>query len=342
MTAALFQTVLFDTQTAMRSIEEYEYARFASSLWWSDVARVIQGDSSREIINWLLSTAMIRDSGIAGGNYTSSELVQVTAEYEPRHAGDRLTLHRDQFVDSQGKMAKDLGSKWAADIAAYMAYWPQKQTVGMLKEGTTRIGYDAKAFFATDHPLNPKKVSVGTYSNLITDDDYTITADKSPAANLDALRRVAQHVRTIKMPNGVDPRFLRVSKIIAGPAVAPFAMQATEAKYLAQFAGAGTGAGSADVTAIHAALGYGQVIQADEFTGNEYDLGAYFVVCEQAASSQLGGVVYVDREPFRINYYSESQIPELMHRNEIEWLCDGRNVMGPGHPYLIFKIQPES
>lgn len=341
MTAALFQKVLFDTQSAMRSIEEYEYARLASNLWWTKIAKTIEIDSAVEIVNFLLSTAMIQDAGLAGGNFLGSEIVQLTQAYEPQHGTGRLKLKLDQWKDSKGKMAIDLATKWAADMGAYMAYWPQKKIVEMLKANTA-VGYDSKVFFATDHPLNPKNVGAGTYSNLITDDDYTITASKGPAENLAALQRLRTHIKTIKMPNGVDPRFLRVAGILAGPSVAPYAVEATQAKFMPKVAASGAGAGSSDVTPMQGALGYGEVIEADEFTGDEYDDGAYFVICEQLASSQLGGVVYVNREPFVINYYTEAMIPQLMHANETEHLLDGRNVVGPGHPFLIFKVQPES
>jgi hypothetical protein len=343
MSAALLANVIFNTQTAMRSIMDDEYARLSADLWWSDVARVIDGDSSKEIVNWLLSTAQIRDNGIDGGNFYSSELVQLTSEYEPRHAGDRLELKLDQWKDSQGKMAVDLATKWAADIGYLSAYWPQKMAAQLLKDGETAVGYDAKAFFATDHPLNPRKVGVGTYSNLLAHADYTVTASKTTDQNLLALQKVMAHIRGIRMPNGVDPRKLRPSMLIAGPSIAPLLVEATQAKFIARgVGGAATGGGSQDVEALHSALGFGRVIMADEFVGNEYDASSYFVVCEQASSSQLGGLVFVNREPFKTNYYSEVDVPQLMRTNHTEWICDGRNVMGPGHPYLIFKIRAAS
>ena len=57
---------------------------------------------------------------------------------------------------------------------------------------------------------------------------------------------------------------------------------------------------------------------------------------------QLGGLVYVEREPFHVTYYTgegggTGVSVDLDRTDTLEWHIKGRNVADYGHPYLIFK-----
>jgi len=143
------------------------------------------------------------------------------------------------------------------------------------------------------------------------------------------------------MPNGDDPRMLRPSGILCSPKLFPRAVQLSNAKYIAQ--AAVTGGGGADVEALIGALGYGQPIMASELAGFESDT-TYFVICEQVTSSQLGGIVYLQREAFSTRYYTGrgggNGVDAILDRlDELEWHNSGRNVTAPGHPYAVFKCK---
>jgi hypothetical protein len=43
--------------------------------------------------------------------------------------------------------------------------------------------------------------------------------------------------------------------------------------------------------------------------------------------------------PFLVHYYGTQNQVELSRRQELEWHCIGRNVVAPGHPYLLFKCK---
>jgi hypothetical protein len=328
----------------MQIITENEYNRLASNLWWPKLTKVRTSTGRRDVITWLLSTAMIKDQG-KGGNILFDDLVSTYTEIENKFSGAGLELTRAQLEDTDGG-GMDLAAQWSGDIGAYMSYWPQKQVVDVLKNGhlsTSYTGYDKLAFFATNHPVNPFRTSAGTYANLLTGGasgsypgalpiDDTQTVDVA----LQNLSKLFSYIATIKMPNGEDPRFLRPMGLLLSPRMYPRAVQLTSAKFIAQ--AAGSAAGSGDVEGLIKALGFATPIMADELAGFESDT-TYFVICEQVSSSQLGAVIYTEREPYRINYFGPVDQVELSRKQKLEWHCIGRNVVSVGHPYLLIKVK---
>ena len=158
------------------------------------------------------------------------------------------------------------------------------------------------------------------------------------------------------MPNGEDPRHLRAVKILCPTRMVPRVQQLTKAKFIAQIAS--SGAGSADISAIVSNWGMAEPIEVQEFgAGYSYTMDledgggsvsgsdtTYYVLCEAVGVSMLGPMVYVDREPYRVTYYTGAgggtgQDANLDRINQFEWHCQGRNVTGYGHPYLLHKIK---
>lgn len=338
---ALTPQFILNLESRMQVLTESEYSRMSSNLWWRQVTKVRPSTGLKEIITWLLSTAQIRDMG-KGGNISYDDLVARYTEFENKVAGAGLELSRFQLEDTDGG-GMDLAGQWSTDIGAYMAYWPQKQVAYFLKNAhnLTASGgftaYDGKAFFATDHHVNGGDASNGSYSNLLSGaGTYDISTAVTTDVALANLAKVFAAAAGMKMPNGVDPRFLRPKGIICSPTLAPRVAQLTSAKVIAQ--AASSGGGGADVEALIKLLGYAPPIQADELAGFESDT-TYFVVMEQASTSQLGPIIYSDREAFKINYYGNVDQVELGRKQKLEWQCLGRNVVAPGHPYLLLKVK---
>lgn len=344
---ALTPTLLVGLEDRMSLIIEREYARMTQNLWWQNVAKVRPSTGRKEFITWLLSTAMIRDLGESAGNLSYDDLVAVYTEIENKFSGTGLEITKAQLEDTDGG-GLDLAAQWSADVGAYMAYWPQKQVAHALKNGHTAslyTGYDGKALFATDHPVNPKNVALGTFQNIFTAsgsgsypgacpiDETNATTVETALANLG---KIMGYIASIKMPNGEDPKFLRPKYLIVPPRLMPRAVQLTNAKFIAQ--AAGSGGGSADVERLINSLGIAQPIVADELAGFESDT-TFFVVCEQAAASQLGPIVYLEREAFHMDTYGPQTQAELGRRQSFEWQVHGRNAVAAGHPYLIFKCK---
>lgn len=332
---AITPQFLMDFESKMEIKTESEYARLTQNLWYQTITRTRTTGARRDLIAWLLSTAQIKSEG-KGGNIAFDDLVAVYTELEVLASGAGLKLPRFQLEDTDGQ-GMNLASQWSSDIGAYMAYWPQKQVANFLKtadQAGVFLGYDTLPFFSTSHPVNPYNVAFGTYSNLKTGFklDDSVTLDQA-LINLGALY---SDIASIKMPNGEDPRFLRPKALIVPPKMFPRVSQLIGSKFLAQAAAGG--AGTSDVEPFIKALGYSMPVQADELAGFESDT-TYFVACETIATSQLGAVLYTEREPFHINYYGVQQQAELDRRDELEWHCKGRNAVSPGHPYLLLKCK---
>ena len=336
---ALTPQFLFDFESNMRIITENEYARLASNLWYSDCTKKITTASKREMVTWLLSTATIRDQG-QGGNISFEDLVAKYTDYTVSFAGTGLRLNRSQFEDLDGNGIQ-LATEWSSQVGAQAAYWPQKLIANLLKNGHSagQLAYDGQIFFSTSHPVNPFQSGAGTFSNLLSSVpvDTSVTVDVA----LTNLSSIYSSICSIKMPNGVDPRMLRPKKILCSPKLFPRMVQLTNAKTIAQ--AAASGGGGADVEALIKSLGFAQPVQCDELAGFESDT-TFFVVADQVSSSQLGALVYVDREPFKVNYYTGqgggTGVDAILDRaNELEWHTSGRNTAGYGHPFLIFKCK---
>jgi hypothetical protein len=352
---------LFDFESNMRAITEDEYGRMVGSgLWWKKIARTLPSQSKKERIAWLLSTAMIQYNGRKGGNIQFDELVSTSTEYESLNAGTGLKLDKNQLTDLDGN-GIDASAKWSSDIGAYMAYWPQKQTAKLILNGETGLAYDGQPFFSSAHPYNPFNAALGTFKNVFTGGASgaypgacPIDDSVSVEVALNNLAKAIAYIETIKMPNGEDPRFLKVVGIACPPRMAPRVQQLTNAKFIAQ--AASSGGGSGDVEAMIKNWGMAEPIKVTEFGANfTYPLEdgtsvtgsdtTYYLICQELSSTQLGGVVYVEREAFQITYYTGSNgstgIDAYLDRaREFEWHCQGRNVAAYGHPYTLFKCKP--
>ncbi len=352
--AALTPEFLFDFESNMQAITENEFARIASRLWWSRFMKMRPSSSKKELVAWLLSTARIEDMGKLGGQMIFEDMISQYTTYENKFAGVGLKMRRAQIEDLDGN-GLDVAGKWSADVGSKMAYWPQEQLVSLIKNGSTsgNNSYDGVTFFNTAHLVNGKNGDKGTFANVFTgaaastpstdpnDAGYPgatiIDASVSVDAALANLTKAIAYIKSIRMPDGVTPRFLNPTAIIAPPALQSRVVQLTNAKFLAQAATSGGGAG--DVEAVIQSFGFSQPIIADELAGADT---TFYIGCEEMATTQLGAFVYVDREPFRINYYTGqgggTGVDAVLNRaDELEWHCKGRNVAGYGHPYLFFK-----
>lgn len=339
---AITPEFMFDFESNMQAITENEYARLVQNLFWQKITKVRPSGSRREIIAWLLSTAQIYDQG-KGGNVRFDDLVSVVTQFESNNAGTGLRLDKNQVEDLDGN-GLELAAKWSGDIGAYMAYWPQKQVTNLIKTGETGIAYDAQAFFSAAHPVNPFWGNV-TYANLYTGavaGSYPGALPIDDSVDVDtALKNLGigiAAIASIKMPNGVDPRFLTARQILVPPRMVPRAQQLTKARFIAQASSGG--AGSGDVDALIRNWGLMEPIEVQEFAGDDT---TWYIACEEMATTQLGALVYVDREPFTIKYYSGSgggYVDAILARaRQLEWLVDGRNVAGFGHPYCLHKFK---
>lgn len=342
--SALTPEFLFDLESNMRVIGAREYERLLSNLWWQMVAKTLPSGAKRERITWLLDTAKIEHTVGGGGEVSFEDIVSETVEYENENAAAGLELKKEQLDDHDGNGVQ-LATHWARQMGAYAAYWPQKVVAKAIRDnGNT---YDNLPFFSaigSPHRVNPFKASAGSFANDFTGAAAGIYPGAVPigGVTLDVavanLQSVIAYIASIKMPNGEDPRMLRVRNIIVPPALTSVAQQLTKAQFIAQ--AAASGGGSGDISAIIANWGFGEPVTAPElasaFGGSDT---AYYIVAEEITTNELGAMVYVNREPFSTIFHGPMTDAQLARERTLQWTTEGRNTVGMGHPYLLFRCQ---
>ncbi|HSC88276.1 MAG TPA: Mu-like prophage major head subunit gpT family protein [Polyangiaceae bacterium] len=338
---------LTDLETNMRSITVDQYKRLTRDTWWNKIAKVVPIKSKKERIHWLLETAQIErpNASHGGGQQIFEDMVSLHTEFEAENAVAALTLKKEQMEDLEngivGGEAMRLAASWSRQVASHAAYWPQQEVGKALIANP--IGYDGQNFFDVDHPYNPYNTGAGTYRNVFTGSasgiypgalkiDSSVTVDVA----VQNIAKALAYVASLKMPNGVLPRKLKLAHIFVPPALTARAQQVTNAKFIAQ--AASSGGGSGDVEAVIRNFGLGQPVQIDEigsaFGGSDT---SWYLGMEDITNDELGAFVYVDREPFSVNYHGPQTSAELARKRTFEWTLEGRNTVAPGHPFLLFR-----
>lgn len=350
--AQLTPQFLFDLERNIRVISEREYERLVRNLWWRNVARVMPSGAKAERINWLLDTAKIERPNAAqgGGQAIFEDIVMQTTEYVNENAVAGLELKKEQLEDLDGN-GVELAAHWARQMGAQAAYWPQGEISRAIKaNGNT---YDGLPFFSAigaPHPVNPFNVPAGSFANDFTGVAAGIYPGAVPVDIVNApavedavnnINSALAYVASIPMPNGREPRMLKLAGILHPPALTARMQQITQAQFIAQSAGLGaTGGGSGDVSAVIRNFGLGTPIEAPELGSNFGGSDTtYYLLVEEITSNELGAFVYVDREPFSIIFHGEMTDAQLARKRSFQWTTEGRNVVGNGHPYLMFRCQ---
>lgn len=338
---------LFDLESNMRVISSREYQRLLENLWYPRVMKMIPSLAKKERLSWLLQTAKIErpNASHGGGQQIFEDLVMQTTEYENENAVAGLELKKEQLEDLDGNGVQ-IASEWSIQVGAQAAYWPQKTLAAAIRaNGNT---YDQLPMFSpigSPHLVNPFNVSAGSFANDFTGAasgiypgavpvDSSVTVDVA----LDNLNLVKAYVSSIVMPNGEDPRFLKINAILHPPALTSRMQQLTKAQFIAQ--AAATGGGSGDVQAVIANQGFGDPIEAPElgsaFGGSDT---TYYVLAQEITANELGAFLYLDREAFSVLFHGPVTSAELARMRKLQWTLEGRNTCQPGHPYLMFRCQ---
>ena len=287
-----------------------------------------------------------------------------------------------------GKIGYAVAGDWAKDVAAAAAYWPQRALISLLRSAYTttfQTGplygrsfgncYDGRPLFSVGHPYNFRRESLGFFANLFTQGvlndgravDITSTgynthpgfaplagpfgdgsAEITLAAAWDNLWTVISYIRTIKMADGVTPRFLRPTLIGGGPKLAKNLQMLTSAEFISMNAST-YGGGSTEIAGTIRKLGLNAPLILDELGGNtdldsDEDYDWYLFCEEQAKASSYGGLIYAPREPFDLKMFAATTGStgvniELAEKDAIKWITKGRSGVTVGLPQFLFKIQ---
>lgn len=348
MSRSLTASFLFDIESRWKFIQENSYAALTSSqnLWWDKCTRFIPSTAKTEHLVWVLDTMGITGRGPSGGTISFQDMTTLETNFTNDFANAGLRLLKSQLTDTD-QNGLSLGAAWMQQAAQKAAYWPQQQIATLLKYGdgaTYGLAYDGQYFFDTDHPYNPKQTGLGTYSNIIT--SVGVYGEASDQVAFEHLQKVSGTIRSIKMADGVTPRFLKPKAILCSSVAYPKFAQVTDAKFLAIAAGSsGASGGASDVEGHLRSLGFGDVIECPELNGFESDT-TYFVIAQAEGTPQnelSAGFAYLEREPFTTTFYTgagggNAYVDAVLDReNMLEWHIQGRNKAGYGHPFSVFK-----
>lgn len=359
MDSVELQSVVITLEESMSiaMITDYQRAMRSENVWWPSIARPRDIASRKETIHWLLDTAKIEPRDI--GNIAFEDMSTVDLVVEPKFASSGLEIGIEAFQDLEngvwGGRAINAGTAWARQIGIQMAYYPQFRLAAAILGNPT--AYDGQAFFDHDHPVNVNDPSAGTYTNLLDNVagdgwsgtlapiDESVTVDDA----LSNLQRVIGYIRSLKAPNGRDPRFLRPIGLLLPPALTVRGQQLTNARFIAQAAGA-SGGGSGDISAVIRNWGFGDPLVAPELGSGfsyAYEAGGtpvdgsdedYYVICE-TQDVEVSSFIYGRREAFNVIFHDLASSAELARKGKLQWVCRGRNEIVPGLPYTLFKVK---
>jgi hypothetical protein len=338
---------LHDLEQNMRSITIDSYKSLLDKLWWQRVAAQKTSMAKEEVFAWLISTAQIKamESGQADFEDMLSQYTTITNAF----AAAGLSLKKEQLEDVfngiPGGEGLQLARRWSADIGKQAAYWPQKLVADAIRDGAVagHTTYDGLVFFHAAHYVNGVDTADGTFANLLnpTTVGHATRIDAAVAmdAAIENLAAIRAYIATIPMPNGVDPRNLQVKAILHPPALRSRVVQLTSASLIAQ-AATGGGAGGADVSSVIRDWMLEKPLEAPELAAafGGTDTTYYVLAGEGPADDELGALVYQTREPFSVLYHGPEADAILARERELQWLSQGRNAVGYGHPYLLFRV----
>jgi len=351
----LTQEFVFDFMSNISTISERSYQGKLENLHYPLFTKTRPTNAKKEHLAWLISTARLRKNGF-GGNVSYESLSQVKMAMTVSNFQAGVEFEENEFTDKDGHGIDGAG-EWAQQVGADIAYYPQREVITLLLHGETGLCYDAKAMFATDHPNHPLVAGVGTFSNLFAGAAYDINpANATLDQALDVLSTVKKNITAIKMPNGVDPRFLTVAGILCPPALTGRLTQMTQSKFIAS-ASNGAGGGTTDVEAYIRQQGYGPVTELAELGASQsYDYedpdtgvvtsvsgsdSAFYVLAREAAQSEIGAMMWLEREPVMIQAFNRFNNggAEYAEKRIMRWLAQGRSGAAYGLPYHIFKVR---
>lgn len=345
------ENLVVGLENRVEAIVREDYAELNENIWWDVIAKTRETVTAKEILTWIVETAMIRK--LDPGSMYFEDLEMAYREIAPEFAGAGFQITREQAEDvvggTPGGAALAAAASWAKQIAEHSRYWPQHLAAERINAGENADAksYDGVPFFSDVHPVNGKNTEAGTFANLITGAVLSAANLGAGAARIDEsvtveeavtnLQRVMAYLMTIKQANGKNPRRLRAKAIIVPPALAGRAGQLTNAHTVAQ--AATSGGGSANIESVVRRWNLGQPYVAEEL-GSAYggEDNAYYIVAGPRRA-EADALLYVNREPFEVLFHGPAGAAELARTRKLQWVTGGRNAMTYGHPFQLFKVK---
>lgn len=275
-------------------------------------------------------------------------------------------------------------TQWTKNTSARAAYQPQYLAIEALKNGISSymtidgkrhdlVCYDSKTLFAGDHPYNFKRTGLGTFCNQFvgvagsgaggatnvgfrplagpfkkhTTGEWIYDAGSNVSVEdaFNNLWEVITAISQVKMADGLTPRYLRPTSIIAGTKLQKNLLTLLNAQFIAAQSGS-TGGGAMEIKGIITKLGMSEPVILPELSGQsalkDWD---WYIECEEnVQAADIGSINIGVNEPFSVKFFAASSGNtginlELAISNEVAAVGQMRMFVGVGQPQFIYKSQ---
>lgn len=211
--------------------------------WWSKLATKTQSTTKKQLFAWLLGGAKLR-------KWVDERKIQRLK------AGD-YTLTNEKWEQTVGVSREDIEDDTAGlyasnfeEMGQQFAKFPDYQLYPLLKNGTSNLCWDGKAFFADDHKVNPFVDDSPTFDNNRT--SCSLTEDN--------FNTVFADMQSIKGPND-EPMDITPDAVIVPPALRATAQKIVNAPLIINSSG--------NAAATNVNQGIVQVVVIPELAGQD-------------------------------------------------------------------------
>lgn len=364
-------------RTTIEYIVENEFLSAAANLQYQRIAKVIPTSSLIELLAHRIPGAVFEDYGETGGGIRYEDAVIGLQEFRNHFVKAGFSIPEGEFRDLNSKgvtlatdWAKDVavaGAYWPQ--RRVLGVLKNGESSSMLTENgnvVKLVCYDGQPLFSDSHPLHIKRASLGDFTNLFHgapsatnpgflplggpftqnsstgewqyDADGFVTDEQA----LENLFLQITFIRGMKMPDGITPRNLEPTGIVIGPRLTKKVGTITSAGFIA--ASSKGGGGTTEIKGLVTKLGLSEPVVFNELIGQtDLEDWSSYLVCEpQIGRSRVGAIAYGMLEPFQLHMYAATSGSEgvnlaLAESNEVKWIAQGRNLVGPGMPQYVFK-----
>jgi phage major head subunit gpT-like protein len=139
-----------------------------TKVWWPLIATLVPSSSRSNTYGWMQSNSRMREFV---GEREFANLVAQSYVIENKTFEKSVEVSRDDIEDDNlgvyNPLFEELGMASAKN--------PDYLLADLLKDGHATLCHDEQYFFDTDHPVNPKKASLGVLSNAFLSKALTAT-----------------------------------------------------------------------------------------------------------------------------------------------------------------------
>jgi phage major head subunit gpT-like protein len=198
------------------------------------------------------------------------------------------------------------------------ARWPGDMLASAIQAGASNACYDAKNFFATDHPVNIDGTISGTQSN------YSASGLSLTAANYTTTRGVmASYLGADGKPLGLNPDLL-----VVPPQLEMNGRQILNSEFIAPAAGFGTNTTGIQTNVLR---GSADLLVIPQLS-NESTTWYLMVV-----NLPIKPFVFQQRKAPVFVQYIDPSSPHVFNRRKFVYGCDARGAAGYTIPFLCYR-----